>query len=157
MIARLLLIALLATVSAASLSPTTSVAAAGARNVKAEATNLALVLRFSQAAFDTHDFAAARSMLSPDYIQHNPRMATGREAFIAAYRAIVAARPGLHSEVLRSAAEGDLVFTHMRVTDGDGAQTALVNIFRVRDGLIVEHWDVVQPVPATSANANTMF
>lgn len=151
-------IALVASVAAASLSsPTTTAAAPAGRDVRTEEANRALVLRFSAAAFDAHDFDTARTMLSPDYIQHNPRMASGREAFIAAYRAIVAARPGLHSTVLRSAAQGDLVFTHMRVVDADGGQTALVNIFRVQHGVIVEHWDVIQPVPPTSANANTMF
>lgn len=132
--------------------------AAGASTPAQEAHNLALVLRFSELAFNQHDTDAAGAMLAEDYIQHNPRMASGRAAFLGFIRATAAARPNFKSVILRSAAGGDLVWTHVKLSDGSGkGDIALVNIFRVANGKIVEHWDVVQPVPETSANTNTMF
>lgn len=120
--------------------------------------NLALVLKFSEAAFNQHDVDVAGAMLTEDYIQHNPRVPNGRAAFVQFIKASAAARPNFKSTILRAAAGGDLVWTHVKVSDGSGkGDIALVNIFRIADGKIAEHWDVVQPVPETSANGNTMF
>jgi predicted SnoaL-like aldol condensation-catalyzing enzyme len=61
-------------------------------------------------------------------------------------------------EVKRIAIDGDLAFVHVRYLDWAGQETAGVDIFRFNsDGKVVEHWDVLQPVPASSNNANTMF
>ena len=61
-------------------------------------------------------------------------------------------------EVKRIAIDGDLAFVHVRYLDWGGKDTAGVDIFRFdADGKIVEHWDVLQPVPATSNNSNSMF
>ena len=54
-------------------------------------------------------------------------------------------------------ADGDLVWLHVRTTTGDGKPLAIVDIFRVEGGRIVEHWDVIQPVPERAANENGMF
>lgn len=62
------------------------------------------------------------------------------------------------ARIVRSAADGDLVYLHVHATEHPGDRgEAVVDIFRVKDGKIVEHWDVIQPVPETSANRNTMF
>lgn len=120
--------------------------------------NLAFVLKFSEIAFNQHDVDAAASMVTEDYLQHNPRVPDGRAGLIQFLKASAAARPHAKSTILRSAADGDLVWTHVKVSDGSGkGDIALVNIFRVANGKIAEHWDVVQPVPETSANNNTMF
>lgn len=59
---------------------------------------------------------------------------------------------------MRSAADGDLVWLHVHSTNGEADRgRAVIDIFRVEDGKIVEHWDVIQGVPAESANDNTMF
>lgn len=130
--------------------------ASGAASV--EQRNLALVLQFSEAAFNRHDVDSAAPMLTDDYIQHNPRIPNGRAAFIQFIKASAAARPNARSTILRSAASGDLVWTHVKVSDGSGkGDIVLVNIFRVADGKIAEHWDVIQPVPDATANTNTMF
>lgn len=143
-------------------APVTAKPAAAKTVVAADAAqerrNLALVLKFSEIAFNQHDVDASAAMVSEDYIQHNPRVPTGRAGFIQFLKASAAARPNAKSVILRSAANGDLVWTHVKVSDGSGkGDVALVNIFRVAAGKIVEHWDVVQPVPEGSANANTMF
>lgn len=123
-----------------------------------EQQNLALVLKFSEIAFNQHDVDVAAAMVTEDYIQHNPRVPSGRAGFIQFLKASAAARPNFKSTILRSAAGGDLVWTHVKVGDGSGkGDIVLVNIFRVANGKIAEHWDVVQPVPETSANSNTMF
>ena len=60
-------------------------------------------------------------------------------------------------EIVRSIAEGDLVFLHVRVTIGGGPPIALGEIFRVQDGRIVEHWDIVQPPRERPINPNSVF
>ncbi|MCB1218718.1 nuclear transport factor 2 family protein [bacterium] len=92
------------------------------------------------------------------YIQHNPHAADGAEAFIAFVNWFRGEHPELHMEFVRTIAEGDLVLTHSHQTLFPGDRgTAVMDIFRLEDGKIVEHWDVVQPVPEEAANDNTMF
>ncbi|KAJ34238.1 hypothetical protein BW45_04870, partial [Agrobacterium tumefaciens] len=66
--------------------------------------------------------------------------------------------PQSKARIVRSATDGDLVYLHIPSTEKDGDRgRAIVDIFRVTDGKITEHWDVIQPVPETAANNNTMF
>ncbi len=134
-----------------------SLAAHVPRDHRQEERNRALVLRFCEAIYNKRDFKVAARILAPNFIQHNPKIPTGRQAFIESYAGVVAHHPGLHSQIIRSAASGELVWTHVRVTDAGTYQMALVNIFRVAHGKIVEHWDALQAVPETTANRNTMF
>lgn len=123
-----------------------------------ERRNRALVLRFCEAVYNERNYRIATELLAKDFIQHNPKIPTGRRAFIESYSGVIAHHPGLHSQIIRSVASGDLVWTHVRVTDASGAyQMALVNIFRIARGRIVEHWDVLQAVPNVAANSSTMF
>jgi len=66
--------------------------------------------------------------------------------------------PELHLDIKRALAEEDLVFTHshLHLKPGDRGMS-VADIWRIADGRIVEHWDVVQEVPEASANDNTMF
>lgn len=62
------------------------------------------------------------------------------------------------ARIVRSATDGDLVYLHVHATERpDDRGKAVVDIFRVKDGKLVEHRDVIQPVPETVANQNTMF
>ena len=66
--------------------------------------------------------------------------------------------PQRHSQIVRTVAEGDIVVLHVKLTKGtDDRGTAVVDIFRLQDGKIVEHWDVQQLIPEKTANENTMF
>jgi predicted SnoaL-like aldol condensation-catalyzing enzyme len=66
--------------------------------------------------------------------------------------------PKQHGEIKRVVAEGDLVVLHVHSTRGDDTPgRAIVDIFRIENGKVVEHWDVIQDVPAQAANANGMF
>lgn len=133
-------------------------ALAQGRDLAREEANRRLVIDFYEAVFTRHDLSAAERLLSEGYIQHNPRVPDGRAAFVNAFRAIFAANPQASSRIIRSAADGDLVYLHVhsRSTHEDRGR-AIVDIFRVEGGRIVEHWDVIQPVPETAANSNTMF
>lgn len=101
---------------------------------------------------------AAANYLGDRYIQHNPQAADGAEAFIGFVHWYRGEYPQLHIDIKRTVAEGDLVVTHGLITTSpEDRGTAAVDIFRVEHGKIVEHRDVLQPVPGTAENDNTMF
>lgn len=101
---------------------------------------------------------AFMTWVDPGYIQHNPFAATGRDAAIAFLEPFMAAHPDHHAEVKRLIADGPLVAAHtFSRMDKTDPGVAVVDIFRVEGCKVMEHWDVVQPVPAKSANSNTMF
>jgi predicted SnoaL-like aldol condensation-catalyzing enzyme len=100
--------------------------------------------------------------VDPGYIQHNPFAATGRDAAIAFLEPFVANNPGQKTKIHRIIADGNMVAVHSHGwnEDGDAAAKrgfAVVDIFRVQGCRVMEHWDVLAPVPETSANTNTMF
>lgn len=94
--------------------------------------------------------------VSEDYVQHNPTAGDGREDAIALIEGL-AATPGFRPSVKRIVAEGDLVAVHMHLQLGDGPGLAVMDMFRLEDGRIVEHWDVIQDVPAQTRSGNSMF
>jgi predicted SnoaL-like aldol condensation-catalyzing enzyme len=92
------------------------------------------------------------------YIQHNPYAADGPDALFAFMEPFFESNPDASIDIKRVAAEGDLVWIHYNnKPTPDALGLAVVDILRMEDGKFVEHWDVVQPVPAESANDNTMF
>ena len=122
------------------------------------AQNKKLVRDFYDLAFNQHQpKKAAELYLSEVYVQHNPHVATGRQAFIDAFSGEKADDPSKNI-FKRFIAEDDLVVLHSHKIAKPGDRgVAGIDIFRVKNGKITEHWDVNQPIPEKSANSNSMF
>jgi len=120
--------------------------------------NKKAVIEFYDKALNQKDFEAASKYFGPRYIQHNPGAPDGIDGF----KALIAQRKekfaNAKSEIKRAFAEGDYVILHVHGVREPGERgVAIVDIFRLENGKIVEHWDVVQPIPEKTANSNGMF
>jgi predicted SnoaL-like aldol condensation-catalyzing enzyme len=121
--------------------------------------NKQIAVAFLTMIFNDHQVAEAFEKYSvPDYRQHNPFAASGAPAAISFLAPYLQQNPEFHTDIKRVIAEGDLVAIHNNPKrNASDRGRAVVDIFRVTNGKVVEHWDVVQDVPERSANENTMF
>lgn len=126
-----------------------------------EEANKKIVIDFYDKAINQKDFAAASQYLGDTYIQHNPLAADGPEGLKAFLAYAKENLPNYRTEFKRVLADGDfvIVHAHARANPDDPADrgSAVMDIFRVEDGKVVEHWDVAQPIPEKSNNDNGMF
>ena len=119
-----------------------------------------LVLEFYKLALeDFEPKVAFERYATPNFVEHSADITGGtRQATIAFLEDLIRRFPAPKWDVVRSAAEGELVFLHVHVTPAPGERgVAIVEIFRVQNHKIVEHWDVIQAVPEKPGNANSMF
>lgn len=120
--------------------------------------NREVVLGFLRTAFtEKRPADAFAAYVGEDYVQHNPHAPARADASAEYLESFVHRFPELTLEVHRIVAEDDLVCTHglMRLTPGSRG-SAIADVMRVRDGRIVEHWDVVQEVPESTVSGNPM-
>lgn len=117
-------------------------------------------LAFYDLAFNQHKLnQAVKQYVGEEYLQHNPMVADGGQAFINAFQPFLQENPQSHATVKRVVAEGDLVFLHVHNQQNPQDKgEAVVDIFRFnKQGKIVEHWDVTQPVPEKTVSGRGMF
>ena len=132
--------------------------AAKAADARQMEENKKIVLDFYDKAINQKDFEAASKHLGNRYIQHNPGAADGAEGLKAFIGFLREKFPNSRSEIKRSFVDGDYVILHVHAVREPGTRgNAIVDIFKLEDGKIVEHWDVVQPIPENPANNNGMF
>jgi predicted SnoaL-like aldol condensation-catalyzing enzyme len=130
--------------------------AAGADDKAAR--NKVIAIEFYNRALNQLDFEKAAELIGDKYVQHNPHAIDGREGLKNHLAMLKKDFPKNHGDIKRAIAEGDLVALHIhskRTPESRG--NAIVDIFRIENGKVVEHWDVVQAVPEKALNDNTMF
>ena len=114
---------------------------------------------YKKALFDGRVEDAFRLYAVPTYRQHNPLIEDGMEGVKKFVTWLMSNHPDARGEIKRVFADGDHVILHSHwhgLSDNPRGE-AVVDIFRLEGGKFVEHWDVIRPIPETSANANTMF
>ena len=94
--------------------------------------------------------------VAPGYIQHNPGLPDGPDPAVEGLEPKFQAE-GARFEIQRILVDGDLAVVHIKASRPGAPDTAVADFYRIEDGRIVEHWDVLQPAPASSANAHPMF
>jgi predicted SnoaL-like aldol condensation-catalyzing enzyme len=123
-----------------------------------EARNRRTVLEFYERVLIPMDFTAAMRFFGPTYTQHDPLAADGPEGLRSFLDAVRVATPHATTSIRRVFVDGDYVIVHVHVTPVPGTPgLAVADFFRLEDGKIVEHWDVIQPVPQSTLNPNSMF
>jgi predicted SnoaL-like aldol condensation-catalyzing enzyme len=123
-----------------------------------EQRNLDHVLGMFRDVLQPLDAEQVDRYISPDYIQHSPMAAPGRDSLKAFLRMVRAASPNSSQKLLRAFVDGNHVILHYHVKkDPEDRGFVVMDIFRLTNGMVVEHWDCVQDVPAHSPNPISMF
>jgi predicted SnoaL-like aldol condensation-catalyzing enzyme len=122
------------------------------------ARNKQLVLAFYQKIIGEKDYEGARQYMGAEYRQHAPYATDGHAGIAEWVRKFKDGFPQHRYEVKKVIAEGDLVVLHLHGMNGPNPHgESVVDIFRIENGKVVEHWDIIQPIPQTADNANSMF
>ena len=123
-----------------------------------EQRNHDLVMAMFEAMLIPLDADRVDEFISPDYIQHSQLAPPGREALKDFLRTIKPQSPDATHSIKRSFVDGDHVIVHYHVQRWPGDPGfAVIDIFRVEDGMIVEHWDVLQDIQPDGPNAAGIF
>src|ERR1700719_3891508 len=121
--------------------------------------NKRLVTEFYELAINRREPAeAARKYIELPYRQHNPEVTDGPDGFVQFVNNMKTKHPKLKVKITKVLADEDMVVLHVHLTrESNDPGLAIAELFRLKNGKIVEHWDVVQPVPEKSASGNSMF
>ena len=128
-----------------------------AGNTAKEEANKKLVTEFYEKVLNQKDIAAIDKYVGP-YRQHNPMALDGAEGLKGYIAYLRESAPQFKAEIRKVLADGDFVILHVHAVPAPGARgLAIVDIFKVANGKLVEHWDVIQEIPEKPANNNGMF
>ena len=121
--------------------------------------NKRLVTDFYELAINQQKPAeAARKYIELPYRQHNPEVPDGPEGFVQFINGMQKKHPKLKVMISKALADDDLVALHVHLTrEPNDPGLAVAEFFRLKNGKIIEHWDVLQPVPQKTASGNSMF
>lgn len=115
-------------------------------------------IAFYKTAYLGNPRQAVEKYVGDDYIQHNPAVGDGTKPFIAYFETMATEYPDKTIKFVRSVSEGNLVALHTHQVWPGGDEYVTMDFFRFDgNGKIVEHWDSIQLIPESSANANTMY
>ncbi|WP_035849396.1 nuclear transport factor 2 family protein [Kitasatospora azatica] len=121
-------------------------------------TNGQLIRDYLETVWNQGRTEQADRYLAADLAQHNAKLPDGRAAVAGLVDTLRGQFPQLHFELRRIAAEGELVFAHSLATLTPGEPgIAVVDVFRIENGLIVEHWDVSEQVPEATASGRPVI
>lgn len=113
---------------------------------------------FYRMSYEGNPAQALELFVGSEYIQHNPLVGDGKEAFIEYFKRMSAEYPEKSIEFVRAIAEGNLVALHTHQVWPGGEEYVTMDFFRFDEsGKIIEHWDAMQQIPESSANGNTMY
>lgn len=105
-------------------------------------TNKEIVLQFYDEVFNGWDLSHLDRYMKESYIQHNPNAESGRQGFVKFAEGFLALKP--HMDIVHIAADGDMVFVFFKCTLANGAINKVCDIYRLEDGMLAEHWDVIE-------------
>jgi predicted SnoaL-like aldol condensation-catalyzing enzyme len=149
---------MLGLVAFAAITLAAPVAQAQAVDVQKLERNKKIVTELYNAALNEKNFEKARQYLGDKYVQHNPVAADGPEGLKGFIGFLKAKFPNNKSEIKRIFADGDYVIVHVHAVREPGTRgNAIIDIFRLEGDKVVEHWDVIQPIPEKAMNDNGMF
>jgi len=115
-------------------------------------------IAFYKTAYLGNPRQAVEQYVGEQYIQHNPVVGDGKASFIEYFEQMAADFPNKDIEFVRAISQDDLVALHTHQIWPDGDEYVTMDFFRFDDkGKIVEHWDAIQDIPATTLNGNPMY
>lgn len=115
-------------------------------------------IAFYRTAYSGDPASAVEMYVGAEYIQHNPLVGDGKQAFIDYFTEMALQYPDKEIEFIRAIAEGDLVALHTHQTWPGNEEYVTMDFFRFdTDGKIIEHWDAIQDVPIETKNGNPMY
>ena len=109
-------------------------------------TNKELIRAFYKEFFNDHIVESADKYVREDYIQHNPGVTQGRKGIMDGFREKFKSEPTFHLEIKMLIEEDNMVCVYLKNVDPEGKTKArVVDIYRLEDGMLAEHWDVLMP------------
>jgi predicted SnoaL-like aldol condensation-catalyzing enzyme len=122
--------------------------------------NRAIVRRIYDEVFNQDNAATAYALFATNLVQHDEGALDGPDGQLALFDNLRSNIPGVVATIKHIAAENDLVAVHWQASatpEDEFSGLAVVDLWRLTDGVVVEHWDGIQPVPVSSASGNSMF